>query len=82
MRAAPGLAEALKWFVQHAQSYLKLLREHIHKEDICLFPAAAHRLTEADQQQLLGVFEKVEADEIGQGIHERFLRIEFGRAKV
>jgi len=64
--------EALKWFVQHGQSYVKLLREHIRKEDICLFPAANHRLTDADQQQLLAAFEKVESEEIGQGTHEKY----------
>ena len=68
--AADGDSESLKWFIQHGQSYLKLLREHIHKENICLFPAANHRLTEKDQEQLQAVFEKIEAEEIGQGTHE------------
>ena len=68
--AAAGDPEALKWFVQHGQSYVKLLREHIQKEDTCLFPAANHRLTENDQQQLLTAFEKVEAEEIGKGTRE------------
>jgi hemerythrin-like domain-containing protein len=72
--AAAGDPESLKWFVQHSRSYLKLLREHIHKEDVCLFPAANHRLTEKDQKQLLAGFEKVEAEEIGPGVHDRFLR--------
>lgn len=70
--AATGDPEALKWFVQHGQSYVKLLREHIHKEDICLFPSANHRLTEKDQQQLLAAFEKVEAEEMGKGTHEKY----------
>jgi hemerythrin-like domain-containing protein len=60
--AAAGDAESLKWFVQHGRSYVKLLHEHIHKEDICLFPAANHRLTDYDQQQLLSAFEKVDAE--------------------
>jgi hemerythrin-like domain-containing protein len=73
--AAAGDPESLKWFIQHGLSYLKLLREHIRKEDICLFPAADHRLTEKDQEQLLAAFERVEAEEIGQGTHEASLRI-------
>ncbi len=73
--AAAGDSESLKWFIQHGQSYVKLLREHIRKEDICLFPAANHRLTEKDQEQLLAAFEKVEAEEIGQGTRETSLRI-------
>jgi hemerythrin-like domain-containing protein len=70
--ASAGDPEALKWFVQHGQSYVKLLREHIQKEDTCLFPAANHRLAESDQQQLLAAFAKVEAEEIGKGAHEKY----------
>jgi len=73
--AGAGDPEAMKWFIQHGQSYVKLLREHIRKEDTCLFPAANHRLTEKDQEQLLAAFEKIEAEEIGQGTHEACLRI-------
>jgi hemerythrin-like domain-containing protein len=73
--AAAGDSESLKWFIQHGQSYVKLLREHIRKEDTCLFPAANHRLTAKDQDQLLVAFEKIEAEEIGQGLHETSLRI-------
>ncbi len=71
--AVAGDPEALKWFIQHGQSYEKLIREHIRKEDICLFPAANHRLTQHDQEQLLIAFEKIEAEKIGREIHERFL---------
>jgi hemerythrin-like domain-containing protein len=73
--AAAGDSESLKWFIQHGQSYLNLLREHIRKEDICLFPAANHRLTEKDQEQLMAAFEKVEAEEIAQGTHKACLKI-------
>lgn len=73
--AAAGDCEAMKWFIQHGQSYLKLLREHIRKEDICLFPAANHRLTERDQEELLAAIQKIEAEEMAQGSHETYLRI-------
>jgi hemerythrin-like domain-containing protein len=73
--AAAGDSESLRLFIQHGQSYLQLLREHIHKEDICLFPAANHRLTEKDQQQLLVAFEKDEAEDIKQGTHATYLKI-------
>jgi len=73
--AAAGDPESLKWFIQHGQSYLNLLKEHIRKEDICLFPAANHRLTEKDQEQLLAAIEKIEAEEIGQETHEACLCI-------
>jgi hemerythrin-like domain-containing protein len=70
--AAAGDPESLKWFIQHAQSYVKLLRDHIHKEDTCLFPAANHALTDEDQEKVLDEFEKVETLEIGEGIHEKY----------
>jgi hemerythrin-like domain-containing protein len=73
--AAAGDPESLKWFIQHGQSYLNLLKEHIRKEDICLFPAANHRLAEKDQQQLLAAFEKDEAEELKQGTYEACLKI-------
>jgi len=73
--ASTGDPEALKWFVQHGQSYVKLLREHMHKEDTCLFPSDNHRLTENDQQQILTAFEKVEAEKIGKGTHEKYLTL-------
>ena len=73
--AAAGDSESMKWFVQHGQSYVTLLREHIRKEDTCLFPAANHRLTEKDQEQLLAAFEKIEVEEIGQEAHEAYLKM-------
>lgn len=71
--AALGDPEALKWFIEHAQSYVRLLREHIHKEDTCLFPAANHALTEKDQQKLLVAFEKVETEEMRRGTHDKYV---------
>lgn len=73
--ALTGDAEAMKWFVQHGKSYLTLLREHIRKEDICLFPAANHRLTEKDQEQLMATFERVETEEFGPDAHRTYLKI-------
>jgi hemerythrin-like domain-containing protein len=70
--AAAGDPEALEWFIQHAQSYIKLMREHIHKEDTCLFPAANHALTDKDQKNLLGDFEKAETQDIADGIPEKY----------
>jgi hemerythrin-like domain-containing protein len=74
-RAADGDADALQWFTEHGQSYIRLLREHIEKEDRCLFPSANRALNEGDQQQLLVAFERVEAEEMGEGTHEKYLAI-------
>jgi len=73
--AAAGDPESLKWFSEHGHSYLKLLREHIRKEDLCLFPAANLRLTERDQEQLLVAFENFEAMDILPGTHATCTKI-------
>ena len=56
-------------------AYAKLLRRHIQKEDNVLYPMADRVLTGQDQQALAEAFEKVEAQEIGQGVHEKYHRL-------
>lgn len=74
-RAFKGDAEGLQWFIQNSQSYIRLLREHIQKEDHCLFPSANRAMDEADQQKLMAAFEKVEAEEMGAGTHEKYIAL-------
>jgi len=64
-RAAGELANALL-------GYVELLRNHIYKEDNVLFPMADRVLAADEQTSLEGLFEKVEAEEIGEGVHERY----------
>ena len=65
-RAAAGaLAKALL-------AYVELLRSHIFKEDNVLFPIADQALSADEQRQLTGLFDKVEEEEIGPGVHERY----------
>lgn len=73
--ASGGDAAAIARFGQHARAFIAMLRDHIRKEDECLFAMANHALSEADQQTLLEAFERVEAEEMGLGTHERFLRV-------
>ena len=73
--AAGGHADALDTFAERAQAYVALLREHIQKEDHCLFPMADQALSEDDQRQLLAVFRKVESEEIGEGTHDEYVKI-------
>jgi hemerythrin-like domain-containing protein len=73
--ASAGNREAVAQFVAHARGYIGLLREHIEKEDHCLFAMADQALTADDQQRLLEAFEHVEAEHLGAGTHERFLRL-------
>ncbi len=73
--AASGQQEATARFVRHAQGYVALLREHIQKEDHCLFAMADQTLTAADQQKLLDAFAHVEHEHMGAGVHEKFQHV-------
>jgi hemerythrin-like domain-containing protein len=73
--AESGDAAARAKFLQNAESYIDLLREHIEKEDHCLFAMANQMFSEEDQHQLLAAFHHVEAEEIGEGTHEKFLNL-------
>ncbi len=79
--AARGDTAALKEFTRNAREYINLLREHIKKEDHCLFAMANNAFTEQDQQDLLAAFENVEAKEMGEGVHEKYLKIADDLAK-
>ena len=73
--AAAGKSDAVSQFVTHAHGYIGLLREHIEKEDHCLFTMADQALTDDDQQRLLAAFEHVEHEHMGLGTHEKYLRM-------
>lgn len=60
-------------FAQHARAYAGLLRQHIRKEDHCLFPMAAQVLSAGDAEALDRAFGNVESDEMGEGTHDRYL---------
>jgi hemerythrin-like domain-containing protein len=72
--AAAGVPASLARFIEHAEGYVALLREHIYKEDHVLFPLADRTLSEDDQQRLLAAFGTVESEEMGVGTHEKFLK--------
>ncbi len=61
--------------VSSAKAYLRLLREHIQKEDEILFRMADDVIPAEEQKQLLRTFEEHEAQELGPGIHEKYLRV-------
>ena len=60
---------------QNARAYLRLLREHIAKEDQVLFEMVDSTLTPEEQKKLLKDFEEHEEKELGAGIHEKYLAI-------
>jgi hemerythrin-like domain-containing protein len=55
---------------QAARGYAALLRNHIQKENMYLFPTAEKVLTEAQLEKLYEGFEEHEEKVIGQGRHE------------
>jgi hemerythrin-like domain-containing protein len=63
--AGPDLADALL-------GYVELLRNHISKEDNVLFPMADRILPAEEQGDLAVLFDKVEEEEIGAGVHEKY----------
>src|SRR5262245_1283565 len=70
-----GDQSAAQALFDNAKHYLRLLREHIQKEDEILFRMADEVIPEDEQKQLLKNFETHEAEEIGAGVHEKYLRI-------
>jgi hemerythrin-like domain-containing protein len=72
---AGGEADAAGRFVQNARGYIELLRQHIHKEDHCLFTMVNQVFTDADQQRLREAFASVESEHMGVGTHEKYLRL-------
>ncbi len=73
--ASTGDAAARDAWLQAARGFLDLLREHIRKEDHCLFPMAEQALTEADKGKLQEAFARVNTEEIGEAERQRLMQI-------
>ncbi len=71
-RYAAGDKAAIPDLVANALSYVKLLREHIDKENGVLFVMADQILSDEEQGQLYDAFEEVERTRTGPGEHERY----------
>lgn len=74
-RLEQGDITAREAVVQNARGYANLLRNHIAKEDTILFPMAA-RVIPLDQHAQVAIdFERVEHEETGEGVHEKYLAL-------
>ena len=71
-RGESGGVESL---LSHARGYLRLLTEHIQKEDEILFRIADDCIPAGEQAALLNSFEEHEAREMGADVHEKYLAI-------
>ncbi|MDZ7270990.1 MAG: hemerythrin domain-containing protein [candidate division KSB1 bacterium] len=67
-----GNSAAARQVAKALRDYAELLRFHIAKEEQVLFPLAERILTPSEEGELATTFERVEEEEIGQGVHERY----------
>jgi hemerythrin-like domain-containing protein len=74
-RLQTGDESARPEVVRNARGYAALLRQHIAKEDGVLFPMADQVIPIAAQGQVAEDFERVEHEETGEGVHERYLAL-------
>ncbi len=74
-KAAQGDMAGIAAVQENLAGYIHLLRGHIDKEDNVLFEFARQMLTPGDQRALEAAFEKVEAEEMGEGVHEKYHRL-------
>jgi hemerythrin-like domain-containing protein len=68
-------AEARAAVAESLKLYAFLLRLHINKEDTVLFPLADELLSDQEAELLAEDFERVEVEETGAGVHERYHRL-------
>ena len=65
-------AAAAREFSENARGYIQLLWNHIDKEDHVLFMMADQRLNQEVQRELMEGFDRVEREETGTGVHEKY----------
>jgi hemerythrin-like domain-containing protein len=68
----PSAREAV---IENSLGYTALLRQHIMKENRVLFPMAERFIPPAKQAAVAEDFERVEHEETGNGIHEKYLTL-------
>lgn len=66
---SPGQAGLVK---ENLAAFSAMLRAHIQKEDNVLYTMANRILSHEDQAALLEAFDRVEAEELGEGVHEKY----------
>ncbi len=60
---------------ENALGYTRLLRQHIMKENMVLFPMADQVIPLEKQADLAAAFEHIEHEETGEGVHEKYLAL-------
>ena len=68
---ASGAESSGQGWGQATEEYATLLRSHIYKEDMVLFPMAERVLSSSELERVAEDFEKLEVEKMGAGTHER-----------
>lgn len=67
-----GNKNAIKSIISTSRDYVKLLKNHIEKENFVLFVLADKVLSEEEHSKIAEAFEKLEIEKIGIGKHEAY----------
>ena len=70
-----GDQSACAEIIKNARGYAELLRQHIAKENGMLFPMADQVIPPSEQAWVYEDFERVEHEETGVGVHEKYLAL-------
>ncbi|MBD3267588.1 hemerythrin [bacterium] len=73
--AAQGDEKARIQFVDNAQGFIPMLREHIQKEDHCLFPMADNHMSDEQRNEMMNRFHHTEKEDMGEGKHEHWIEV-------
>ena len=74
-KAVSGDQAAVETFTAGAFNFIELLSAHIQKEDRILFPMADRVFSDDDQAKLIAEFNHVESAHMGEGTHEKYLKL-------
>ena len=74
-QAGQGDIAANVVIMENLTDYIGMLRAHIEKEDCILYPVGDRMFTEEDQKYLSEAFDKVEKEEMGEGVHEKYHKL-------
>lgn len=70
-----GNSSGGKKYAENAMNFADLLTQHIHKEDNILYPMSEQMMEDGDEKKLLEEFEKSEKERVGEGVHEKYLKL-------
>lgn len=70
-----GNSSASSKYAENAMNFADLLTQHIYKEDNILYPMSEQMMEDGDEKKLLEEFDKSEKERVGEGVHEKYLKL-------